>query len=922
MNLHTNFAHVARSRARGAALAVWFAGTAAGALIAASSLAVAPACAAERAAQRTYDIPAQPLASALVQVSLQGGINVIASADVTSGRSGSAVAGVMTADRALAGVLTGSDLSFTPGADGSFVIRPREAPGKLAQNLAPEPRRSATVAVAPPAAAPDEGTSLQEVVVTARRRSENLQTVPVAATSVPQAALDTRGAFAITNLVELAPSLNFINQSGTRSDVVLAIRGQSKTYGGRFPSTITYFDDVPILKMTTGQFFDLDSIQVLRGPQGTLFGRVTDGGNVMLNPRKPTDEFGGYVEVKAGNYGLHDFTGAINLPIVSDKVALRFAFDRNMRNGYTLNLLTNQYLDDVNYGSYRVGLDLKPTDNLENYTVYTLTQGKTNGSSNEISFVNEPLITAATTGTAMGFGIPAARAAAIGAETGAGFSAALAAQQRNGPRVVNEGNLAWGPNGGLFDDTRDYYIVNTTTWKMSPTFQVKNIVGYVRVDDHWGADYDGTTVPFIDEGNPIYPHYDFNYQQVSEELQFQGRLFDRLDYTLGAYFDQQDTVHPSENQTVELQVIDRIDLQYERTNSQAGYGQVSYDLGDFVKGLKLDAGLRFTEDQTVSDNASEIGPWDPTGAFFGFGPIGLDSQRHGVCDAANGCVQTTTSSTAWTYTVGLNYQVNNQTMVYGKVSRGYRPGGINSVSGDPSLAHYGPEYDLSKEFGAKSDYEFAGMQGRTNVAIFHDNYSQIQKLVDTVGANGTIDSVITNAPDGVIWGIELEQTLIPFRGLTVNASWTYLHAEFEHNKALEAEACQAPYVGFCDLSAFQGAPKNAGNLDVRYALPFDPGIGKVSAGFSLYGRTLTYAGDTSFYDPHWALPGYVVANMDVTWSQVYGSPVTLKFFMNNMFDKDYLTGTTSIEHSLGFAAAQYGEPRMFGFSVRYDFGHN
>jgi iron complex outermembrane receptor protein len=908
------------TRARGAALAVWFAGVATGALVAAGVTATS-ASAAERTAERTYDIPAQPLASALVDLSQQGGINVAASQDLTRGRSGAAVHGAMTADRALARVLTGSDLGFAPGADGSFVITPRQAPGKLAQNAPPETRRSSTAA-ASPSPAVEQSASLAEVVVTARRRTENLQAVPVAATVVPQAALDRRGSFDITNLVELAPSLNFINQSGTRSDVVLAIRGQSKTYGGRFPSTITYFDDVPVLKLTTGQFFDLDSVQVLRGPQGTLFGRVTDGGNVMLNPRKPSNEFGGYIEAKLGNYNLNAINGAINLPIVADKVALRVAFDRNRRDGYTLNLLTDLHLDDVNYNSYRVGLDLKPTDNFENYTVYSLTQGKTNGSSNQIAFVNQPLISAVTAGTAAAFGIPAASANALGAQTGADFAAALAAQQKNGPRVVNEGNLAWGPNGGIFDNRRDYYIVNTTTWHILPDLQVKNIAGYVRVKDHWGADYDGTTVPFIDEGNPIYPHYDFNYEQWSEELQFQGKLFDRLDYTFGAYFDEQNTVHPSENQTVELQVINRIDLQYERTNSQAGYGQVSYDLGDFVKGLKLDAGIRYTSDQTVSDNASEVGPWDPTGAFFGLGPIGLGSQRHGVCDAANNCVQTSTSSNAVTYTAGLNYQINSRTMIYGKVSRGYRPGGINSVSGDPALSHYGPEYDLSTEIGAKADYDIAGAQARTNIAIFHDDYSQIQKLVDTVGANGTIDSVITNAPNGTIWGIELEQTVIPFRGLTVSASWTYLNAEFDHDKALEAKACQAPYIGFCDLSQFQGAPKNAGNLDVRYTLPLEENLGPVSIGFDLYGRTKTYAGDTSFYDPHWELPGYVVANMNVSWERIYGSPASLTFFMNNMFNTDYLTGTTSIEHNLGFAAKQYGEPRMYGFSVRYEFGQN
>ena len=761
---------------------------------------------------------------------------------------------------------------------------------------------------------------LAEVVVTARRRAENLQTVPVAATAVTQESIDNRGAFAVNDLVEQAPSLNVINQSGTSSDVVFAIRGQSKTYGTLFPSTVAYFNDVPILKLTTGQFFDLDDIQVLRGPQGTLFGRVTDGGNIMINPKMPSDEFGGYVEAKAGDYNLHDFVGAVNLPLVSDKVDLRLAFDINHRDGYTRNLLTNEELDNVDYKAYRIGLLLKPTEDLQNYTVYTLNEGTTNGANNEVDYVNAPLLAASVTGSAESLGVPAAKAIALGNATAAAASAALAAQQANGPRVENAGNLGFGPSGGLFDISRDYYIVNTTTWKPTTDLQVKNIFGYVRVDDHWGASYDGTTLNIIGEGNPIYPHYLFNYQQWSEEFQLQGTAFEKLQYTAGTYFDEQNTAHPSENQTVELAVIDRVDLQYETTRSRAGYGQIRYDLGSLLQGLNLDAGLRYTFDETTSNNASEIGLWDPNDSL-GLGSFGLDSQMHGVCNASNDCVQTSTSSHALTYTAGLDYDINDKTMVYGKVSKGYRPGGINSVSGDPSLEQYGPEYDLSFEFGIKADYRLGSLPARTNVALFDDFYSRIQKLVDTVGYGGTVDSVITNAPNARIWGAEFEQTLIPFPGLQLKFDYAYLHAAYEKNAALEAKACYPPYEGFCDLSRFQGAPTNAGTFDAHYTLPFHT-VGTISFGGNIYGRSSEVDGDTSFYDPLWNMPGYFVTNFDANWDKIYNSPVSVRFFMTNAFNRGYVTGATSIQHSLGFAAESFGEPRMFGFAVRYVFGKN
>jgi iron complex outermembrane receptor protein len=793
----------------------------------------------------------------------------------------------------------------------------------LASGLAAFTHSACAADTTAPAAttASEDMSGLPEVVVTARRREENLQTVPVAVEALSGDAVDSRGSFSIQDLVEQAPSLSFVNQSGTASDVVLAIRGQSKTYGARFDSTLAYFDEVPILKFTTGQFFDLDSIQVLSGPQGTLFGRVTDGGNIMVNPKRPsTEDFGGYFEARVGDYNLSDFLGALNLPLISDKLAVRLAFDINKRDGYTYDVLTNQDLDNVNYKAYRVGVLFKPTDDIENYTVYTLNEGNTNGSSNEVSYVNPALISGATTGTAEGFGIPAATAIALGAQTAAAFSAAYAAQQKNGPRWVDEGNLGFGANGGMFDISHDYYVINTTTWKPESDLQFKNIFGYVRVYDHWGADYDGSPVAFIDEGNPIYPHYDFNYQQWSDEFQIQGKI-DHLQYTAGAYFDEQNTAHPSENQTVELQVIDRIDLQYEVTRSRAGYGQVRYDLGQYVPGLNLDAGIRYTYDTTVSDNASEIGLWDPTDQF-GFGSLGLGSQNHGQCNSTNDCVQTTTSSHAITWTGGLDYDINDKTMAYFKVSKGYRPGGINSVSGDPALGHYGPEYDTSFEIGLKADYQFGGMAGRTNVAAFDDFYTKIQKLVDTVGADGTIDSVITNAPNARIWGVELEQTFIPLTGLQLKFDYTYLEAGYEKNAALEKTACFAPYEGFCDLSRFQGAPRNSGTFDTHYTLPWFRDIGTFAVGGNIYGRGLSEAGDTSFYDPHWGMPGYFVTNFDTSWDKIYGSSVGVRFFMTNAFNRAYIVGTTSIEHSLGFAAEEYGAPRMWGFAVRYQFGKN
>src|SRR5262249_4568491 len=148
-----------------------------------------------------------------------------------------------------------------------------------------------------------------------------------------------------------------VNGAAASRDVVTYnIRGQSYVSFTLFPAVITYFNEVPVNQVLAGMFFDLDQVQVLRGPQGVLFGRVTDGGNVMLGPKLPQNRFDASVGVKVGNYNLRTFDGMVNMPIVADHVLARAAVEIGRRDGYTKNLFNDVDLDDVAYESYRLGL--------------------------------------------------------------------------------------------------------------------------------------------------------------------------------------------------------------------------------------------------------------------------------------------------------------------------------------------------------------------------------------------------------------------------------------------------------------------------------------------------------------------------------------------------------------------------------------
>jgi len=429
------------------------------------------------------------------------------------------------------------------------------------------------------------GGDMQEILVTARRRQESIQSVPVTISSVKPALLEQRGGN-VTDLVQIVTGLSQ-NAFSDRNNISFSIRGQQLTYGTLYPAVITYFAEVPVARISDGQSFDLNDVQVLKGPQGTLFGRVTDGGAILFNPRKPTNTFGGYVDLKLGNYAQREIQGAVNVPIVDDKILVRGAFDVNRRDGFTHNILTGKDLDDVSYEAGRLGVTLKISDTFENYSLVNYNHAATNGTATTLLGYNPIALT--TSGNAAF--IPA-------------FEAALQEQAALGPRHVDIGTLnsLGGPDhshdGGIYYNRKVLWVVNTTSWTPSDSFSIKNIFGYIWNKEHEGDDFDGSNINYLQSLNTYYPDATYNgyYEQFSDELQAQGKLLsDKLSYTIGLYGDYQRVPGKNENfgllyDSAQLSVV-----RYPVTKSRAIYGQVTYDLGDLLRGLKFDAGVRYTQ---------------------------------------------------------------------------------------------------------------------------------------------------------------------------------------------------------------------------------------------------------------------------------------------------------------------------------------
>ncbi len=232
---------------------------------------------------------------------------------------------------------------------------------------------------------------MTEIVVTARRREEKLQQVPIAVTALSAKALDRQHIENTTDLAYIVPSLTAYSDTG-RDEQYFTMRGITNQPGG--PGVVAYFNEVPDLNAPQlggsgatggaagpGRFFDLDNVQVLKGPQGTLFGKNTIGGAILIYPKKPADDYSGYAQATFGNYADIELEGAVNVPVVPGKLLLRLSGQRAQRDGFTTDIRNGKDLDNRDYWVGRLSVVMRPVDGLENYLVVDDIYSHTNGSS-------------------------------------------------------------------------------------------------------------------------------------------------------------------------------------------------------------------------------------------------------------------------------------------------------------------------------------------------------------------------------------------------------------------------------------------------------------------------------------------------------------------------------------------------------------
>ncbi len=739
--------------------------------------------------------------------------------------------------------------------------------------------------VAAQAEAAPKTTGIEEIVVTARRRAESSQGVPVALTAFGGEKLAELRIATAQDLQGKVPSLVVGNGGQTSRNVeTFTIRGQGATFQSS-PGVVSYFAEVPLPQSNftgaqgggAGMFYDLASLQVLKGPQGTLFGRNTTGGAVLYEPKRPTGRLEGYVKAEAGNYNSRALESAINLPLVEDRLLVRVAGSYARRDGFTTDVNTGVDYDDRNRWSGRIGVTLKPVDGLENYLMAYFLESDTNGTS----------------------AIPLAYRPGSGLYRTYGNDTALLdrlirEQQARGPRKV-----ALSADG--IDWTKTWGVTDILSARLSETVTLRNIFSYARLKNAFGDDSDGSILPYRDTLAPR-GTWSTDLDNLTEELQIQGSTADkRLDLTVGGYYESSSPKGPQLRYSRSSQPLPgrqpTVSRDGEDRNTYAVYAQGSFDLGALtpaLNSLRLTAGYRYS--------------WDRKDAFSDF-PLGLTISEYKL------------SSSAPNWTVGLDYRLNHRVMAYAKISRGYKSGGANRTGVNPARTTFRPEYVTSYELGTKADWSLVGMPVRTNLDYYYSDYTDIQRS-GSDRFNGLSGSATVNAGKARIQGIEAELTLRPARGLELSSAYSFMDAKYRKFE-LPVVGATGAITGVTDLTdiPFQFAPKHILNLGARYSASLGDRIGSLVASANYAYTSQQYTSPTAppSQEPYAFIPAYGLLNLSLSWNNVFGSALDATVYATNLTDRLYIASARA-SYGSGYATVVYGEPRMYGLQLRYAFG--
>ena len=737
-----------------------------------------------------------------------------------------------------------------------------------------------------------------DIIVTARRREESLQNVPIAIAAIGGEDLVKRSITNENDLQSAVPGL-VIRQNGGMHSFNYSIRGQSvDTFTNSPPSVLPYVNEVQIVTHNASTFYDMGGIQVLKGPQGTLFGRNATGGAVLYSTAKPTDELEGYVQGRYGRFDAVNVQGAVNLPMV-EGAALRIAFSQSSGGAFVKDYFTNDEYGDLNQTSVRGTLRLEPVAGLTNTTTLQYTREKGTNTPYQLWSVNPSPCPSSTAycllNPQFNPGITDILKTMPAVFQG-GLNAAVALQRQLGPWK----SLASYPP---YHKARSFYGINTTEIALSDSLTIKNVFGYNRAKSDDGYDYDGSPYHFFETQGlatankvKVIPTEGFRLdtRQISDELQLQGKAAEgRLDYVVGLYYmNQRDRVVSNLVFGEPVFTFPFIYTAQWTTKSIAAFAQATYKVTDQ---LSLTAGARYTRDKTAIFQL-------PGSLWLNFVPT-------------NPVEKTKAKKPSWT--VSLDYKVTPELLVYVAHRGSWRGGGYNySVFPANVTAAQGgnlflPETTQDVELGLKYSGDSLGVPVTFNVDVYNQWVKNIQRSAYILTPAG-VSLLTVNVPRARIRGFEFDASVKPSEFFSFGASANITSAKYTRNE-VTVLGTTFNYGPFADV------PKFSGTLFAEAGMPLG-GETKLTLRGDLYHQSkMNFSNVSGTVNPNTTLPAYTLLNARLTLSDVLSDGLSLSAYVRNLTNEKYYLGGNAASNGGNTNVVNPGLPRVYGLEARIDF---
>ncbi len=726
---------------------------------------------------------------------------------------------------------------------------------------------------APPVMAPAAAGSLEEVIVTARRREESMQDVPIAVSAFSADELRMLQAEDLAGLQGSVPNLNLVQGRGSANSANIYIRGigQPDALQTFDPGVGVYLDDVYVARIQGALFnlYDVQRVEVLRGPQGTLYGKNTIAGAIKLISKKPPEELAGQAEIGYGDYNLFSVKGYVGGP-VTDNFGASAAGVYVTRDGINHDPTLNRDYNDIDTAAGRVILAWDPTENVNVNFAADYTRSR----------------------NALNLGRPEAPLIQVNLAPGVPPKVLQPA-----PTTPWNNKVATSFTGNEGQQMDNWGTALTVGWQINDAWLFKSITAYRSLEPDNYVDIDASAFELGD----VFVGVD--QDQTSQEFQLLYSS-DRLVAVMGLYYFGEDITSDQTAWADNFLAYGPLPITFTRTvndklntDSYAVFGQATWSFTDRWSGT---LGIRYT------DESKDY--FRTTSTFFGAPFSGLNSTFVYTDD---------NSWTAWTPTFALDYKLTDDTLLYASATEGFKSGGFNGRANTPGeTGSYDPEYVWTYEIGAKNT--LAEGRLRLNADVFYSDYTDFQARVSEVinpdAPVPTFSFPVLNAGSMEMYGAELEATWIPIDELNLQAQIGYLHADYKEFTASTVIAGK-PVVIDRSKENPPFAPEWTARLAVAYTFSLAANGG------------LTLSADMIYRDKQWlsvdnrdvlTQDSYALMNALVSWTSAsnrwYGSAG-----VKNLTDEVYKVDAQEFSSVGNIQTAYYGDPRTWQFIAGYRF---